>query len=176
MPLYEPKLVDQPTKEALLQTLPQYNAKLSLNVLDQVWWKLLVGSYPLEETYLWLNDGKPAPPDLYARRNYHFDQRPLLYAFWSNFTTEAVYDPPQQRLPDGTKLPWKGNAVEELLHDLRRLPFAVAMNTWLAVCVVLLQICNADWCYEEARKQGKPLQASQVSPQYLAGLMAFSYF
>jgi hypothetical protein len=176
MPLYDPTLVDQSTKEALLRILPHYIARFTLDLLENVWWKLLTNYYPLDETYHWLSEEKSAPLDVYERQKVYFDPRNVIQMFWQIFYTDPVLAgaPARPRLSDGSRMPPEEvNAT--ILSLLTGFPFVVAINTWIAVSAEWLQICNVDWYYERAKKEGQAIPSDQITAAYLAGRIDYYY-
>jgi hypothetical protein len=165
MALYDPQLVDSATRDALLDTLAPYiSFDVLFNVLDRVTLGLIKTTYPLEITFLWFT-GEHAPADIYERRHEYLDARSMQLWFWRRLYTDVEYGPPRQRWLDGHLHPG-AQLVETILARLKVLPFEVAINTWFAVCVELLQWCNVNQFLEELQKQGVPIKTEQDIPKH----------
>lgn len=175
---YNRSLVDETLRTELLGLMAQGSSyTIITHNFQEVFWSLLVKSYLLAETYMWLTGRSEAPADVQQRWEDYFDARSLLYWFWTSLCDPALYDAPRTRLPDGNA---QARLYDILLNALILHPFPVAMNTWYSTCIEWLQVCNIEWYYQKAAQHSqvhlwKPGEERHI-PGYLAGYMALDYF
>lgn len=175
MSLYNPSEINLPIKTRILLLLQKSDSRFVLqNVLDVVFWNLLVQAYPLEEPYRWLSKSEDIPADLHQEKERYFDRRSLCYWFWDELG-KIDYGSPQQRLPRGSK---PEHLIDHVLAELTSLPFLNAVSTWLAVCEEYLQVCNIDWYVAQDLEELRIWKDGEEKdiPKYLAGMMALIYY
>ena len=174
MSLYNPTKVSFPIKTRALSLLQQSDSRFVVqNVLDVVFWNLLVHTHSLEESYRWFSNEEIIPADLYRRKDHYYDRRRLCYWFWDEFC-KLEYGSGQQRLANGSQ---SENVVEIILAELAGLPFLSALHTWFAVCEEYLQVCNIDWYVDQYPQQFRIRKVDEEKeiPKYLAGIMVLIY-
>jgi hypothetical protein len=138
MSLYNPSEVNLPINIHALLLLQQSDSRFVVqNVLDVVFWNLLVQTHSVEESYRWLSNEVRIPADLYQRKDYYFDRRRLCYWFWDELC-KLDYGSLQQRLANGSR---SEHLIENILAELAGLPFLSALHTWFATCEEYLQVC-----------------------------------
>jgi hypothetical protein len=143
------------------------------NILDVVFWDLLVQTHSLEESFRWLSNEEMIPADLYQGKDYYFDRRRLCYWFW-NELSKLDYGSLQQRLANGSR---SNRPIENILAELAGLPFLSALHTWFASSEEYLQVCNIDWYVDQNPEQLRIWKDGEEKeiPRYLAGSMALIY-
>jgi hypothetical protein len=175
---YDPAHVDGQLQQQLLALLLGASAQQCMHELDHVLISLVFEAYPLEIVYTWLMPEHEIPADLQQNRDRYFYSRGLLYWFWTSLCDPQLYGPTQPRHPNGVK---SSHLHADLLALLTTTSVQTAVNTWFAVCIAWLQVCDIGWYLNERQSPSyrgwqtwHPGEERDI-PRYLAGTMALVY-
>jgi hypothetical protein len=143
--IHTPEHIDHATVTALLECMYQGRSWMVLQRLQNVAGTLVYDLYPREEAILWMfgASSKPLPTKL--------DTRFFCGFFWAVLRALCATLPIVPRRPDGDRVL---SIQDELIAELRPLPFPIAIDTWMYTCGVWLTTCAIDEFVQHAGPWG----------------------
>jgi hypothetical protein len=165
--IFNPHLVDKQLHQAAIDRLSACSSATSTYALDNVFIALLRTAQehlPSVTTYqAMFGDTHHLVPS--------FDERGIRYWFWIGLCNADLYPVVYPRIADHSHKPGIQAALLTLLEPQ---PIDIALQTWIAVSVHWLQICNTTWFFDQIHKEHQLLEADV--PRHIAGMMALLYY
>jgi hypothetical protein len=165
--IINPHLVDAQLRQAAIERLRSCSSATSTYALDTIFIILLRNAQqasPPSTTYRAMFGTIDQPTPL-------LNERGIRYWFWSGLCNANLYPVVHPRIPDQ---PHQPAIHESLLALLVPYPIDVALQTWIAISIQWLQICDPTWFFNQAHDEQVPSEAD--IPRHIAGMMALLYY